>query len=247
MSGVLLIGGSDGSCGAGVFADYETLKSLGSPGKVIITSVTSQNDSIYLGSYDLPFISLKSQLEAVSLADFNVVKIGMLPTVECVEVVSRYLDDISLQVGLDPLMQSASGGILNSPETTLAMEKLLLPRVCLFTPNLLEARSLLKLGKDQKMAMEEMATRVLQLGSESVLLKGGHGDGTICRDILVGKVKEPIFYERNKIEGATSLRGTGCRLATAIAHFLAHGMRLEDSVMEGIEFLQEYIRKNRKN
>ena len=63
MSGVLLIGGSDGSCGAGVFADYETLKSLGSPGKVIITSVTSQNDSIYLGSYDLPFTSLESQLE----------------------------------------------------------------------------------------------------------------------------------------------------------------------------------------
>jgi hydroxymethylpyrimidine/phosphomethylpyrimidine kinase len=63
----------------------------------------------------------------------------------------------------------------------------------------------------------------------------------------VEKVKAPIIFQRNKIAGGTSVRGTGCRLASAIAHFLAEGRELEGAVNAGIEFLQRYIRTTLNN
>ena len=68
MPKILLIGGSDGSCGAGLFADYQTILSLGSTAGVVVTSVTAQNDQKFLSAYNLPSTNLKSQFE--SLDDF---------------------------------------------------------------------------------------------------------------------------------------------------------------------------------
>jgi hydroxymethylpyrimidine/phosphomethylpyrimidine kinase len=111
----------------------------------------------------------------------------------------------------------------------------------------LEAFSLLNLDGDQEIQFEAIASRCLELGADSVLLKGGHLKGATCKDILVGKVKAPIIFQRNKIVGGTSVRGTGCRLASAITHFLAEGRELEDAVNAGIEFLQRYIRTTLNN
>lgn len=242
MPKILVIGGSDGSCGAGVFADHETLISLGSKGKFIVTSVTSQNDEVFLDTHVVPSSTLDSQFEAISLGDFNAIKIGMLPSVEAVQIVSRYLSDASQKIVMDPVFRSSSGGSLSTHETISAMKELLFPKVDLLTPNLLEALSLLNLDGDQEIQIEAIASRCLELGSGAVLLKGGHLKGAICKDILVEKVKSPIIFQRNKIAGGTSVRGTGCRLASAIAHFLADGRELEDAVNAGIEFLQRYIR-----
>ena len=41
--------------------------SLGSKAEFIVTSVTSQNDEVFLGSHDLPSSSLESQFEAIAL------------------------------------------------------------------------------------------------------------------------------------------------------------------------------------
>jgi hydroxymethylpyrimidine/phosphomethylpyrimidine kinase len=63
----------------------------------------------------------------------------------------------------------------------------------------------------------------------------------------VGKVKAPVIFERNKIQGGTEVRGTGCRLASSITHFLAEGRNLKDAVNAGIKFLQSYIRETLNN
>ena len=247
MPEILVIGGSDGSCGAGVFADHETLLSLGSKAKFIVTSVTSQNDEVFLETHDIPSSTLESQFEAISFKDFDAIKIGMLPSVEAVQIVSRYLSDVSQKIVMDPVLRSSSGGSLSTHETISAMEELLFPKIDLLTPNFLEALSLLNLEGDQEIQIETIASRCLELGSEAVLLKGGHLKGAICKDILVEKVKTPIIFQRNKIAGGTSVRGTGCRLASAIAHFLAESRELEDAVNAGIEFLQRYIRTTLNN
>ena len=247
MPEILVIGGSDGSCGAGVFADHETLLSLGSKAKFIVTSVTSQNDEVFLETHDVPSSTLESQFEAISFKDFEAIKIGMLPSVEAVQIVSRYLSEPSQKIVMDPVLRSSSGGSLSTHETISAMEELLLPKVDLLTPNLLEAFALLNLDEDQEIQIEATASRCLEFGSEAVLLKGGHLKGAICKDILVEKVKAPIIFQRNKIAGGTSVRGTGCRLASAIAHFLAEGRELKDAVNAGIEFLQSYIRTTLNN
>ena len=247
MPKILVIGGSDGSCGAGVFADHETLLSLGSKAKFIVTSVTSQNDEVFLETHDLPSSTLESQFEAISFKDFDTIKIGMLPSFEAVQIVSRYLSDVSQKIVMDPVLRSSSGGSLSTHETISALEELLFPKVDLLTPNLLEAFALLNLDGDQEIQIEATASRCLEFGSEAVLLKGGHLKGPICKDILVEKGKAPIIFQRKKIAGGTSVRGTGCRLASAIAHFLAEGRELEDAVNAGIEFLQRYIRTTLNN
>ncbi|HAD22035.1 MAG: hydroxymethylpyrimidine/phosphomethylpyrimidine kinase [Opitutae bacterium] len=247
MPKILVIGGSDGSCGAGVFADHETLISLGSKAKFIVTAVTSQNDEVFLETHDVPSSTLESQFEAISFKDFDAIKIGMLPSVEAVQIVSRYLSDVSQKIVMDPVLRSSSGGSLSTHETISAMEELLFPKVDLLTPNLLEAFALLNLDGDQEIQIETIASRCLEFGSEAVLLKGGHLKGAICKDILVEKVKAPIIFKRNKIVGGTSVRGTGCRLASAIAHFLAEGRELEEAVNAGIEILQRYIRTTLNN
>ena len=247
MPEILVIGGSDGSCGAGVFADHETLIFLGSKAKFIVTSVTSQNDEVFLEAVDVPSRTLESQFEAISFEDFNAIKIGMLPSVEAVQIVRRYLSDVSQKIVMDPVLRSSSGGSLSTNETISAMKELLFPKIDLLTPNLLEALSLLNLEGDQEIQIEAIASRCLELGSGAVLLKGGHLKGAVCKDILVEKTKAPTIFQRNKIAGGTSVRGTGCRLASAITHFLAEGVELEDAVNAGIEFLQKYIRTTLNN
>jgi hydroxymethylpyrimidine/phosphomethylpyrimidine kinase len=148
---------------------------------------------------------------------------------------------------MDPVLRSSSGGSLSTNETISAMQELLFPKVDLLTPNLLEAFSLLNLDEDQEIQIEEIASQCLELGSDSVLLKGGHLNGVICKDILVEKAKAPVIFERDKIQGGTEVRGTGCRLASSITHFLAEGRNLEGAVNAGIEFLQRYIRKTLNN
>ena len=75
MPEILVIGGSDGSAVRG-FADHETLLSLGSKAKFIVTSVTSQNMS-FLETHRCAFNHSESQIEAISFKDFDAIKIGM--------------------------------------------------------------------------------------------------------------------------------------------------------------------------
>ena len=67
MTTILLIGGSDSSCGAGLFADHETLHDLAADAKTIITSVTAQSNDRFFGSYDMP-IDIVIEAKAKELA-----------------------------------------------------------------------------------------------------------------------------------------------------------------------------------
>ena len=75
-------------------------------------------------------------------------------------------------------------------------------------------------------------------------MKGGHLDGENCIDIFIEKnnPSEPLVFRHKRLQGGDSVRGTGCRLASAIAHFYASGSALSDSVNSGIDFLQNYLR-----
>ena len=91
MSRLLVIGGSDSSGGAGVFADLKTCHDLGCEVSVAITAVTAQSDRRHYHSHVLPKEALQSQL--LALGDFgnDAVKIGMLPDLESIEVVRDFL------------------------------------------------------------------------------------------------------------------------------------------------------------
>jgi hydroxymethylpyrimidine/phosphomethylpyrimidine kinase len=72
--------------------------------------------------------------------------------------------------------------------------------------------------------MRDQAGRLLSLGARAVLIKGGHGEGAESLDLLVEpgaatRLAEPRI-------AAANTHGTGCTLSSAVAAFLAKGMKL---------------------
>ena len=245
MPKILLIGGSDGSCGAGVFADFETIKSLNSDANVVVTSVTSQNDHQFEHSLAIPPANIKSQLDVIAADSCQTVKVGMLPNNESVEIVSKYFSsDRFSRVILDPVMASSSGASLSSRESVDTLKQTLFPKVDLITPNLMEARLILGLKKSHENDLVEIAKDCLSFGSKAVLLKGGHLEGNTCIDVFVEKDQpsKPLIFKHKRLPDGTAVRGTGCRLASAIAHFYGSGNELSEAVSRGIDFLQNYLK-----
>lgn len=85
---ILTITGSDGTCGSGIQADVLTITSLGGRVSSVITSITAQNSLGIQEFYDLSPVVVRRQIEAiVNDQQPDVVKIGLLRSVEVVEMV----------------------------------------------------------------------------------------------------------------------------------------------------------------
>ena len=51
-----------------------------------------------------------------------------------------------------------------------------------------------------------------------------------------------LYLSIKDCQMALQVRGTGCRLASAIAHFYGSGNELSEAVSRGIDFLQNYLK-----
>ena len=79
------------------------------------------------------------------------------------------------------VLKSTSGADLLDPEALDILIHGIFPRVTILTPNLPEVEALV--GQDFQ-TVERAAERILELGVGSVLIKGGHAEGSECRDIV---------------------------------------------------------------
>jgi hydroxymethylpyrimidine/phosphomethylpyrimidine kinase len=110
----------------------------------------------------------------------------------------------------------------------------LLARARLATPNLPELHLLTGLD----VSTDANAIRAARtLPSRAVLVKGGHRDGPPV-DLLVTSRTVIRFPGRRR---AITARGTGCRLASAIAGLLAQGSSLEEAVRGGKRVVERYL------
>lgn len=242
MPRLLLIGGSDSSGGAGVSADLKTCHDLACEASLAVTAVTAQSDRRHHHSYALPAKTLKSQLLSVSLDDIDAIKIGMLPNLESAGVVRDFLKDFPRnRIVLDPVFSSSSGGSLSTEEGVAALDHSLFPYVGLITPNLFEVTRLLSQVGIGDQSQEELALACIDLGIPAVLLKGGHFTGAKCTDLLALKSGRIFKFSRTRVAGGSEVRGTGCRLASAIACSLGMGKELPDSVRDACGYLAVYI------
>ena len=81
-----------------------------------------------------------------------------------------------------PVLRSTSDTPLLSEEALSILKKRLIPRAMLLTPNLPEARKLTGLPHASP---QELATALLEIGAQAVLLKGGHADSDCCSDLFM--------------------------------------------------------------
>ena len=236
------IAGSDSSGGAGIQADLKTFAALGVYGASIITALTAQNTQRVSAIHDVPANFIAAQIDAVfSDLDVNAVKIGMLSQAAAIETVAQGLDrHHAKNIVLDPVMVATSGDRLLAPDAIEALRTLLIPRALLVTPNLPEAAALLEHAPARsETEMELQARAMLDLGARSVLIKGGHGEGSESADLLVDASSVTRFAAMRITTMNT--HGSGCTLSSAIAAGLAKGLDLKSAAREAKAYVTAAI------
>ncbi|KAI9659903.1 MAG: hypothetical protein M1821_001255 [Bathelium mastoideum] len=257
---VLVIAGSDSSGGAGLEADQKVLAAHGCYAMTATTALTAQNTQGVPGIQETPAAFVKKQIDAC-LQDVgaHVIKIGMLASAGIIDVVADVLQQQPhIAVVLDPVMVSTSGAQLLPEGAVKNLRERLLPLTTILTPNIPEARLLLRdsgksfgdvKGIDDIVAL---ARTVQGLGSKYVLVKGGHlpvpksastathaGEQTIV-NVLVGEGKTVLF--ENEYLESRNTHGTGCSLASAIAANLTANLSVPGAVKKGCRYVEAGIR-----
>ncbi|MBN8731921.1 MAG: bifunctional hydroxymethylpyrimidine kinase/phosphomethylpyrimidine kinase, partial [Acidobacteria bacterium] len=139
----LSIAGSDPSGGAGIQADLKTFHQFGVYGEAVITLITVQNTRRVSRVDVLDPALILEQLDAV-LEDIppHAIKTGALGNRAVVEALAARLASSPLPFVLDPVMISKPGAPLLSADDSDCLNRQLLPRTTLATPNLFEAQLL---------------------------------------------------------------------------------------------------------
>lgn len=237
----LSIAGSDSGGGAGIQADLKTFSALGVYGATAITAITAQNTCAVTKVEPVSPAMIRAQIAAVfdDLA-ISAVKIGMLGGPEAIAAVATELASQDIPVVLDPVMVAKSGDMLLPEDAIEALRDHMLPRATLLTPNLPEAARLLGRAEARdEPEMRRQGRALIEMGARAVLMKGGHGSGDICTDLLILPDSEERFSAPRRATRNT--HGTGCTLSAAIAALLARGADLSDAVRGAHRYLQGAI------
>lgn len=243
MKIILTIAGSDTGAGAGIQQDLKTITALGHYAVTVPTALTAQNTMEVRRVMPIPGDMLEAQLDAV-LADFDVaaVKIGMIPDAQSARIVAAAVRCLDVPVVFDPVMMSTSGMRLMSAECVGVVKEELFPFCTLVTPNIPEA--LFLTGSREHSSLDTTGRMLVRRFNTSFLLKGGHADGMVMRDVLYCADGQRHEYSSPRIE-SSNLHGTGCTLSSAVATFLAEGRPLHEAVGCAKQVIDEGIEKGR--
>ncbi len=233
MFRLLTIGGSDPSGGAGIQADIKVASAFSCYASSVVTAVTAQSaDKFYMQEAVSPEL-IRKQIIAISEGvGVDAIKIGMLHNAEVVEVVASAVGNLfaGAPVILDPVMVSSTDEELYDSEALDVLVEKLFPLCTLITPNLDEYKKF-------SSQLDEIDV--------SVLVKGGHKEGSVITDVLNHQNEEYTF--RSVRTTQNDFHGTGCALATATACELARGKDMVTAIYEAINYVQLSIRKSPRN
>ena len=243
-SKILIIAGSDSSGGAGIQADIKTVTALGSYAMTAITAVTTQNTT---GVKSIVPISTKEILNQIVFTAKDIkpdaIKIGMLHSSKVVESIIISLNDIKVQkIVLDPVMVAKGGAKLINDNAINLLKTKLIKRVTLITPNIPEAEILTKIKIKSREDMIFAAHKLIEIGANNVLIKGGHLKSNILQDIFISKSVIKIFS--SKRYKTKNTHGTGCTLSSAITTFLSCGKPIKKSCELAIKYVNSAILTN---
>ncbi|MDE6836411.1 MAG: bifunctional hydroxymethylpyrimidine kinase/phosphomethylpyrimidine kinase [Muribaculaceae bacterium] len=244
ISTVLTIAGSDNTGGAGIQADIKTASAFGVNASTVVTAITAQRRSKVKAVQPVDLSMVELQLKCVfETFTPDAIKVGMLPTVECVDLIAQWLRRYdSKNIVIDPIIVSENGEDLkgNNLNVFNAIKEHLFPIATLVTPNFEEALAItgqtrLDSPKDFGKALYE------QSGAKAVLLKGGDSKSDYCTDILFSN-EDTRMFRQSKLQ-TENTHGTGSVLSTAIACGLAKGFSLPKAVRMAKDFVSFAIQK----
>ena len=240
---MLSIAGSDSGGGAGIQADLKAFARCGTHGMTALTALTAQNTVGVTGVQPVPGGFIVEQVRAV-VDDIgaDAVKIGMLGSSDTVAAVAAALDLLppGTPVVLDPVMVAESGAVLLDDDARAALVERLLPRVTVITPNVPEARVLVRTAAELGTAgaagaggaagaagtadpadadVETLVRALHALGPRAVVVTGGHREEVV--DVYYDGETLEEMPGRRHADGAA--HGSGCTHSSALAAHLALG------------------------
>ena len=247
---VLVLAGLDPSGGAGLLADAEAIRALGARPLCVATAMTVQTTARAFSFQAVgPSFVLEAARALLAAEDVRAIKLGMLGTPQMARAAADLIAEAGLPVVVDPVLAASSGALLfrGTPDEARASYRALLPGAVL-TPNALEAQVLLSLAQPlaDVAAQGEAARAFVAAGARAALVKGGHvsavgaapGDPGLAVDVLAEGART---VELRGPRAPGSARGTGCRLASALAAGLAQGRSIEQAAREAKSFVLGYL------
>ena len=237
---VLVCAGLDPSGGAGLLADLEALAAAGARGWAVATALTAQGPrgarAVVPAAPEMLLAQVDALLDGARELP-RAVKTGMLGSAGNAAALAERLGRRPLgrvPLVVDPVLFASSGlSLLDAVDARDALHALL-ARATLATPNWPELEALV----GHALPSEEGAIRAARdLPARAVLVKGGHRTGEPVDLLVRGRTVIRIRGRRRPVEA----RGTGCRLASAAAGFLARGLPLEESVRRAKRVVERYL------
>lgn len=239
---LLILSGFEPNGMAGLLADDRLAESLSVARMAIATGQTAQTATeLRLATPADPEL-LNQQLASLG-ASPTVVKIGLIFNRETACLLADWFATLPLRptVVLDPVNLSSSDQQRFSDEPLLERIRPLLPWVSVLTPNADECQ-LLTSQSDPAKALQILKDRAEFNGA--LLVSGGHGvsptDAWVVDLLQTDTAAVPWCFRQTRL--ASSLRGSGCRLSTAIACALTEGYNLIDACTLGSAVLHRYWR-----
>ncbi|MBV1876628.1 MAG: thiamine phosphate synthase [Pseudomonadales bacterium] len=232
------IAASDSGGGAGIQADNATIKALGGYAVNIITAITAQNSLQVRDVETVSTNSIRHQFEAL-LADLppQAIKIGLLGSIEVVELVAELLQDERLKncpVVLDPVLGTSTGFDFGNKDYARALMSCLAQRVTVLTPNLPESLQLLDSAEaSMGDAVEHLAEAFNARGIQNIVIKGGHTPGphtsAYCEDYWSDGAES--YWVSSPRQANTNTHGTGCVYSSALATALGYSFEVKDALV----------------
>ena len=236
---VLSITGSDGTGGAGIQADVQTITALGGRALTVLTTLSIDDQQEGLLFYDLAAPLVIKQLQQLRLNQkLEAVKVGLVRNALTVKALRQELSDIKHLV-CDPGILSARGVMLVEEDAVSALKSYLLPLVEVLTLRCDEAELLLGQSIDSDEDMLKAAQKLCHLGAEWVLLRGGRHIANRLTALLYNEQSHQFFSTCN-IEGWQQ-HGVGGAMSSAIATRLAMGDDVPTAVQKAHEYMHNQV------
>lgn len=236
---VLLLAGHEPTGRAGLLADMTAVRAMGGIPVAVPTAQTAQGARTFL-TEATPTRVLRAQVAAArELGPLHAVKLGMVPDPQRLKAIREVLDGVDAWWVVDPVVRTSRGQQLSSLSVRHYLS-LASPSVVL-TPNLDEAAWLLGLPSVSTVEEAAEAGRALVArGFGAVLVKGGHREqGAVDVLCMPGRTR---LLTGKRLRRSPERRGTGCRLASALAVELGRGSSMEAAARRAKAHVVHYLR-----
>lgn len=243
---VLTIAGSDPSGGAGIQNDLKTIAAHGFHGASVVTVLTIQNSMGLVGpSVLLDPVVVRRQLTAIVRdIPISAAKVGLVGNAAISRAIAVALKRAAIRpIVVDPVIWTATGHLLLADDPAKVFAPLMKVATAA-TPNVPEAEALSGMRIRNPKESEGAARRILSMGPESVVVKGGHLRDQPFTDILV-TAQNSTAIAGTRVD-SDSTHGSGCTFSTSMACNLARGMRIEEAVERAKRFTEAAMREGER-